>query len=267
MADVFSLSDLVELPLLLGGLGLRWRRALSPAARAHPAAARLGRWEITPLDFGLMVWGVFAAGVLTQLAVHQLAVTLELKNDAYFVVAAPALPAGMVLAAAGFHWHARVRGGPALFGSDFFRAGSVAFLMALPLVAGVALGWDILLKLAGLPAEPQDAVQMFLRMKSPAMQATLGLYAIALAPFAEEWVFRGVLFRYARGRLPRWCALLLPAALWAALHGLTAFAPLFALGLVLSLAYERTGNLAVPMLAHMLFNLNTILVLLFDPPQ
>ena len=55
---------------------------------------------------------------------------------------------------------------------------------------------------------------------------------------------------------------MLPSAVWASLHGLTAFAPLLALGVVLSLAYERTGNLAVPMLAHALFNLNTILLLL-----
>ena len=44
-------------------------------------------------------------------------------------------------------------------------------------------------------------------------------------------------------------------------------AALIGLGVVLSFAYERTGNLAVPVCAHALFNLNTLFVLLLDPPK
>ena len=40
-----------------------------------------------------------------------------------------------------------------------------------------------------------------------------------------------------------------------------------AFGVVLSFAYERTGNLAVPVCAHALFNLNTIVMLLSGLPQ
>ncbi|MEI6862698.1 MAG: CPBP family intramembrane glutamic endopeptidase [Verrucomicrobiota bacterium] len=258
--------DGAELLLGLAGLGLLWWFTLRPAARGQGAPSRLAFWEVSSVYIALIIWGVFATGVIAQLTAEQLAVTLGWKEDAYFVFVAPAMPVGMVLACAAFHWRARERGGPALFGADFFRAGLAAFLLALPLVAAVASGWEDILTLAGLPGELQDTVEMFLRMKSPVMQLALGFYAIMLAPFAEEWVFRGVLFRYARGRLPRWGALVLPAAVWAALHGLTAFAPLLALGVVLELAYERTGNLAVPMLAHALFNLNTVVVLLLHPP-
>ena len=38
--------------------------------------------------------------------------------------------------------------------------------------------------------------------------------------------------------------------------------PLFVLGVVFSLAYERTGRILVTVIAHGLFNLNTIIVLL-----
>jgi len=76
-------------------------------------------------------------------------------------------------------------------------------------------------------------------------------------------VFRAGVFRYARTRLPRRAALLLPAILFAAVHAdLPSFAPLLVLGLVFSLAYERTGNIKTTMVAHALFNLNTTLLVL-----
>jgi membrane protease YdiL (CAAX protease family) len=37
---------------------------------------------------------------------------------------------------------------------------------------------------------------------------------------------------------------------------------LFVLGLLFAAAYERTGRVAVPMLAHAFFNLNTLLLVL-----
>jgi membrane protease YdiL (CAAX protease family) len=63
--------------------------------------------------------------------------------------------------------------------------------------------------------------------------------------------------------MPRWLALLLPSVLFAGLHAnLASFVPLALLGVVFSLAYERTGRIAVPIIAHALFNLNTIVLIL-----
>jgi len=262
-----SSVDLTELALHLAGVALLWRLALSPAARARPTEARLARWEIAPLDFAVQLWGTLAAGFGLQLIVSTAAQSAGLGGDTYLVVAAPAMPLGLLIACAGWRHLARATGGAVRFGGAFFRAGLATFLVTLPVVVVVALAWGLVLTAAGLPVAPQDLVNGFLRMESPALRAGLAFSAVVLAPFAEEWVFRGLLFRHARGRLPRWGALVLPAALWASLHGLTAFAPLLALGIVLSLAYERTGNLAVPVLAHALFNLNTLFVLLLDPPK
>jgi membrane protease YdiL (CAAX protease family) len=53
-----------------------------------------------------------------------------------------------------------------------------------------------------------------------------------------------------------------PAVLFGAVHGnLASFAPLAVLGLVFSLAYERTGDIRVSMVAHGLFNLCTALLI------
>ena len=84
-----------------------------------------------------------------------------------------------------------------------------------------------------------------------------------IAPLTEELIFRAGLFRYLRTRVPRWIALLAPATIFAALHSnLVAFVPLLLLGVLFSLAYERTGRISVTIVAHSLFNLHTILLIL-----
>jgi membrane protease YdiL (CAAX protease family) len=57
--------------------------------------------------------------------------------------------------------------------------------------------------------------------------------------------------------------LLISGCLFGALHGNWAgFLPLALLGAGLALAYEATGDIRVTVVAHGLFNLNTILVVL-----
>jgi membrane protease YdiL (CAAX protease family) len=61
----------------------------------------------------------------------------------------------------------------------------------------------------------------------------------------------------------RWAAVLITAVLFAAVHGEPAFMPpLFVLAVGLGYAYERTGNLWVPIFTHALFNSLQIVVFL-----
>jgi len=145
----------------------------------------------------------------------------------------------------------------------FLRAGLITFAIALPLLVTVGILWTLFLNRVGLPAERQELIGLFAEAKSPFLLGSLVVLASIVAPITEELVFRAGLFRYARTRLPRWAALLLPAVVFGALHGnLASFAQLVTLGVLFSLAYERTGNIAVPMVAHALFNLNTIALIL-----
>jgi aspartate carbamoyltransferase catalytic subunit len=163
---------------------------------------------------------------------------------------------GCVLFAPGGRDFARPR-------SPFLRAGLVTFVLALPLLVAVGYVWTLILNLVGLPAERQELIGLFAGAKSPLLLGSLVVLASIVAPITEELIFRAGLFRYARTRLPRWAALLLPAVLFGALHGnLASFPQLVTLGVLFSLAYERTGNIAVPMLAHALFNLNTIALII-----
>ena len=93
------------------------------------------------------------------------------------------------------------------------------------------------------------------------------LLAVGIAPLVEELLFRAGLFRWLRTRTSRPASLLLPALIFASLHGsLAALAPLLVLAVILSLAYERSGHVLTPITAHALFNLNTLLIILAGFP-
>jgi len=132
-----------------------------------------------------------------------------------------------------------------------------------------AKAWEIVLNLSGLPVERQDLIGIFADADSPWMLIAMVTLAVVVAPVTEELVFRAGLFRYLRTRIPRVIALLAPALFFAALHvnwdtlrGLSSLAPLVMLAVLFSLAYERTGKIGTAMVAHALFNLNTVALIL-----
>ncbi|MDZ5632779.1 type II CAAX endopeptidase family protein [Janthinobacterium sp. GMG1] len=85
-----------------------------------------------------------------------------------------------------------------------------------------------------------------------------GLWLLALgmlaAPLCEEFLFRGLLQGGLRRSLPAWQAIGIAAALFALVHPPAAMLPVFVLGLCTGHAYERSGALLAPMLAHVLYN-------------
>ena len=146
--------------------------------------------------------------------------------------------------------------------SKITQYGIVTLLIALPILTVVGLSWQYLMQLLGVPLEEQDLIAIFANIESPILLGLMIILAIVMAPVTEELIFRGGIFRYFRTRVPRWVALLGPALLFAALHAnLASFAPLTVLGIIFALAYERTGSIAVPIIAHGLFNLNTIILI------
>lgn len=260
----------VELALIGAGLILLWQRGVSPAARARVVPAALPPWPGSGSDLLLLLL-VALAGSMAVPAVLGLALRhVALSAETRLVLGAGAFQGGLLAGIAVFHrlWGREPsRPGPA-FGRALADGGS-AFLIALPLVYGVSLIWQSLLGLSGLPVEKQDVVAMFMGIESPGLRCAFIVIAAGVAPITEELLFRAGLFRYFRGRAPRWLALLLPALLFggshllqAPLESLAVFAPLVMLGVVFSIAYERTGHIATTMIAHSLFNLNTIMLVL-----
>jgi uncharacterized protein len=152
--------------------------------------------------------------------------------------------------------------GPQLFRVLLAAAGmtllilpAVWLLQYLSVWALTRLGW---------PPEEQTAVALIAGAKSWWLRAYLGLFAVVLAPVAEEFIFRGVLYPLVKQLGSPRHAWIGVNALFALIHlDLGTLVPLFALALALTWLYERTDNLLVPITAHSLFNAANLVLLCF----
>lgn len=98
------------------------------------------------------------------------------------------------------------------------------------------------------------------------LQIYLGLFAVVIAPVAEEFIFRGVLYPVVKQLGFPKTAWIGVSLFFALIHGDVAiFIPLFVLALVLTWLYETTDNLLAPMVAHALFNAANLVLLKYLP--
>lgn len=267
----FSAAHLVailEIALAIAGMVLFWRLFLRPTARAARPPPLLSHWDTTLPDFVLFIVFVLCGSFVCALFAGLISKGLGLRGDAVTVVAGAGAQLGM-LGGACVYWARPGRGRPETFASsNVLLSGVVTFLVSLPFLLLSANVWELVLKQFNLPTERQSLIAMFANADSPLLLAIMILLAIIIAPLTEELVFRAGLFRFLRGRVPRWIALAGPGLIFASLHfnwrtleGLTSFAPLVVLAVMFSLAYEHTGHIGTPIVAHALFNLNTILLI------
>lgn len=264
------LAAIIEIGFAAAGGVLLWRLVLSPTARAQRKPARLAPWTRPATDFASFLFLVMSGSFIAAMSAGMLARPLGFRGDAATVLNGAAAQLGMLAGVLFFRWRAEgslpVASRSALLA--VLPSGFVTFLISLPLLLTTAAAWEFLLEKLGLPTEKQDLISMFANAESPWQLAVMICLAVIIAPLTEEFVFRAGIFRFLRTHLPRWFALLLPAAIFASLHinwntlqGLASLAPLVVLAVVFSLAYERTGRIGTCIVAHACFNLNTILVI------
>lgn len=135
-------------------------------------------------------------------------------------------------------------------------------VVMLPVVLALQQVSVVVLEKIGWAPEDQRAVNLLVNAGSFWMRGYLALFAVVLAPVAEEFIFRGVLFPFIKqlGR-PRlaWIGVSL---LFALIHvNAPTFVPLFVLALALTWLYQKTDCLLASILAHSLFNGVNLLVL------
>jgi uncharacterized protein len=254
-----------EIALILGGLALLWHLVLSPRARAERVAPRLVAWDAPPADFFLYLLMVMLGSILATTISGLAARYSALSGDTAAIVNTAAAQIGML--AGVFVYHRRLRPAPVTERMrpgflTILKWGTLTFVVAMPLLSLTGFVWQELLQFSGIPIERQDLIGMFAHADSPVLLVVMLVLAIVMAPLTEELVFRAGLFRYLRTRLPRAAALLLPSLVFAGLHlNLASFAQLVVLAIVFSLAYERTGHIGTTIVAHALFNLNTIVLI------
>jgi membrane protease YdiL (CAAX protease family) len=157
----------------------------------------------------------------------------------------------------------------ALFGFDrlsfskVFLLGLGLLLAAMPLILASSTVTSSFMR-ADPQQDTQPIMQLFEQSSDPGKRVPLIMLAVVIAPISEEFVFRGFLYgvlkRFA-GALP---ALIFSALLFGLIHmHIPSLLPLFLLGCVLTLAYELSGSLLVPMTMHAFFNTLTLVQVFF----
>jgi len=141
--------------------------------------------------------------------------------------------------------------------------GLVLIAMALALVT------SLLIQALGDQAEPQKLVRLIAEEAAKPDQTGALIFfvvmAVAVAPVAEEILFRGILYPAIKQiGYPR-VATIGTAILFALFHvNLLTFASLTAVALALIALYEFTDNLLAPITAHAVFNASNLIMLFWQ---
>lgn len=147
---------------------------------------------------------------------------------------------------------------------SFLRVLSTAVVLLLATGPLIQLAEIITQALLGGGSSRQSIVELFSSSSRMDQRILIIFFAVAIAPTAEEFLFRFFLYGVLR-RYFGWVAgAVLNALLFAAVHThLPSFAPLFVLGLCLTIAYEWSGSILVSMSMHALFNAASLTLLAF----
>lgn len=146
------------------------------------------------------------------------------------------------------------------------KAGVIGVLLVAAIFPLLMLATFFMQLLLRAQAKEQEVVQFF-REAAGANQipsvAAMFLMAVVVAPVFEEVIFRGYLY----GVFKRWAgsfaSLIFTAALFAAAHNsVTVLPSLVLLAVGLTIAYEWSGSILVPIAMHASFNATQLILML-----
>ncbi|MEM4782433.1 MAG: type II CAAX endopeptidase family protein [Halalkalicoccus sp.] len=136
-----------------------------------------------------------------------------------------------------------------------YAVGGIVAALAFATVAGAVLEW--------LGFTPGSVLEEFVAA-DPLVLVWLALLSIVVVAPAEEYLFRGVVQGRLRGAFGPAGAILVASLLFGSIHfgnwigslgTLVGWALLIAgVGVIMGVLYERTDNLAVPIIAHAVYN-------------
>jgi hypothetical protein len=142
----------------------------------------------------------------------------------------------------------------------------VGVLGAIAMVIVVEGGASLIQTLAHEKHE-QSVVQLFRQVVGhPTAMWIFAIFAIVLAPFMEEVLFRIFVFNAGLRWGGFWAGAIISGICFGAAHGdWFVFVPLALGGIILCYVYYRTRNAFASMVTHALFNALTVFALVFAP--
>ncbi len=220
-------------------------------------------WLLEPtLRFlALVPLALAASGLALEIAARGLSLASPVR-PVWFSALATGVSHLVILALAARLVRAHGRGWAQSFGllsANWPRRLLLAGALTLPALAGAWLahqGAAFLLDAARIPHDHQAAVDAIRNSARGWERGLILVFAVITAPIAEETLFRGVLWPWMRDLgFPR-AGFLGGSFLFALIHfNASAFLPLWLLGAFWTWLYQRTGDLAAPILSHSIFNL------------
>jgi membrane protease YdiL (CAAX protease family) len=138
---------------------------------------------------------------------------------------------------------------------DYLRSigfGLVVYVVGALWVFGMAGLWAFGLEAAG--AFDQQDVAVLIHDADASALPVIVVCAVFLIPWAEEVLFRGVLFGWLHRVGGPALAVVVSSLAFAGVHGFAAFGPILCLALLLAFARLRTRGILAPTVIHMLHN-------------
>ncbi|MFZ0294920.1 MAG: CPBP family intramembrane glutamic endopeptidase [Candidatus Sulfotelmatobacter sp.] len=142
--------------------------------------------------------------------------------------------------------------------TDVIRDGKFLSLLLLGAAGGLVLGLfahGYVAVLHHIPFSAEIIRKSQEQMaRIPNLKVSYAVMAVGFAPFAEEYLFRGLLFRALDREWGGWRAVVGSAAFFAIYHPALSWLPVFLLGTTNALLFKRTGRLMPAVILHMVYN-------------
>jgi membrane protease YdiL (CAAX protease family) len=157
-----------------------------------------------------------------------------------------------------WRWGQAAQGAAPWWRVDGIRTGKFLSLLLLGAAGGLGLGLfahGYVAVLQHIPTSAEIIRRSQEQMaKIPNLKLSYAVMAIGFAPFAEEYLFRGLLFRALDREWGGWRAVVGSAAFFAIYHPALSWPPVALLGIANALLFKKTGRLAPAVVFHMIYN-------------
>ena len=109
----------------------------------------------------------------------------------------------------------------------------------------------------------QTPVQILYKEDNPQLLLIFGLFMGLVGPFFEEVLFRGFMYQAIKARSGIFWGMVITSLFFAVLHAhWVALLPIFVLGLILNILFEKTGSIIPGVVMHMTHNTAMLLLTL-----
>jgi membrane protease YdiL (CAAX protease family) len=164
-------------------------------------------------------------------------------------------------------WRWRETFGIGRLSPKLIQYGFVFYITLIPFMLISSLVYQGILSVKGYPPNLQDIAILLSGNYSFWVRGIIFIFAIVVAPFFEECLFRGIFLPIAVRKFGLGAGIFIVSLLFASIHfHLASFIPLLIIASGFSIAYLYTKSLWVPIIMHGLFNgINLAMLLVIRP--